>query len=111
MHVSRRMRSLIVTARRRANVGGSTLLGVCALVASILVVELGWRDPSPGMLVDVPMAEQLAGPVEQLRSVPLVRIADPRAAAVASGVVFGRTDHVSPADEQAFLDSGLWHLL
>ncbi len=34
-----------------------------------------------------------------------------RAGAVASGVVFGRAGDVSVADQQAFLDSGLWHLL
>ena len=72
-----------------------TLVALVALLASIAVVELGLRDPGPGMLVDVPMPGALVGPVEQLRSVPLVRIDDPRAAAVASGVVFGRTDHVT----------------
>ena len=88
-----------------------TCLAAIALVAAILAVECGWRDPGPGMLVTVPMPTALQEPIERLRSVPLVRIDDSRAAAVASGVVFGRTDHVAPVDEQAFLDSGLWHLL
>ncbi|MCW2920453.1 MAG: fold metallo-hydrolase [Thermoleophilia bacterium] len=98
-------------AVRRAGWRPPTLVAVVALVVAILVVELGWRDPGPGMLVAVPTPGVLREPIERLRSVPLVRIGDPRAAAVASGVVFGRTDHVSPVDEQAFLDSGLWHLL
>ena len=89
----------------------STSLAAFALVAAIVVVEVGLRDPGPGMLVRVPTPGLLVEPIEQLRSVPLGRIDDPRAAAVASGVVFGRTDHVTAADEQAFLDSGLWHLL
>ncbi len=88
-----------------------TACALVALVAAIAVVELGLRDPGPGMLVAVPTPTPLVGPIEGLRSVPLVRIDDPRSAAVASGVVFGRTDHVAPADEQTFLDSGLWHLL
>ena len=88
-----------------------TWCAVAALVAAIAVVELGLRDPGPGMLVAVPVPEVLVEPIERLRSVSLVRIDDPRAAAVARGVVFGRTDHVGPEDEQAFLDFGVWHLL
>ena len=42
---------------------------------------------------------------------PLVSIDDPAASAIASGVIFGRTEHVTAVDEAAFLDSGLWHLL
>ena len=87
------------------------VLAAFVLASAIIVVEIGLRDPGPGMLVNVPTPGPLARPIEQLRSVPLVRIDDARAAAVASGVIFGRTDHVTPADEQAFLDSGLWHLL
>jgi hypothetical protein len=49
--------------------------------------------------------------VEALRAVPPATIADPHDAAIASGVVFGRTERVTPSDEAAFLESGLWHLL
>jgi predicted membrane metal-binding protein len=75
------------------------------------VVELGWRDPSPGRAVAVPVPRVLVGPVERLRSMPQRHIGDPDAGAVAAGVVFGRAGDVSVADQQAFLDSGLWHLL
>jgi competence protein ComEC len=88
-----------------------TIIATVALVASILAVELGMRDPSPGMFVAVPPPAFAAPLVEQLRAVPLAEIHDARAAAVASGVLFGRTEHVTPADQQAFLSSGLWHLL
>lgn len=88
-----------------------TLVAAFALVAAIVVVEIGWRDPGPGQGVEVPVPEALSPVVERLRSVPLTAIDDPRAASVASGVIFGRTDHVSPADEDAFLTSGLWHIL
>lgn len=88
-----------------------SLVVLVALLAAIVVVELGWRDPSPGLGVKVPVPRMAVPFVEQLRSVPLTAIEDPRAAAIASGVIFGRTNHVTLADEQAFLDSGLWHLL
>jgi hypothetical protein len=92
------------------SMSSATLVMLVTLLVAIGVV-VGWRDPSPGIAVDLPVPG-VAGPfVEQLRSVPLVRIDDPRAAAIANGVIFGRTDHVTPADEQAFLASGLWHLL
>lgn len=89
----------------------ATLAALVALLASIVVVEVGLRDPGPGMLVSVPAPAMLEPVLDHLRSVPLTSIDDPRAAAVASGVIFGRTDHVLPADEEAFLASGLWHLL
>jgi len=88
-----------------------TLGALVVLVAAIVVVELGLRDPAAGLAVAVPVPGVLEGPIEQLRSAPIAHVADARAAAVASGVTFGRTEHVTPADEQAFLDSGLWHLL
>jgi competence protein ComEC len=81
-----------------------------ALAVAIALVELGEREPA-GAMVELPMPGPLAGAVERLRSVPLVAIDDPDAAAVASGVVFGRTEHVRAQDEQAFLAAGLWHLL
>jgi competence protein ComEC len=89
----------------------ATWFAITVLVVAIGVVELGWRDPSPGLAVDVPVPEALAGIVEELRSQPARHVASGDAAAVASGVVFGRAADVSVADQQAFLDSGLWHLL
>ena len=84
---------------------------VAVILAGVGVVELGWRSPEPGRVValpDVPMLDHL---LAVLRSAPLVHVRDPRAGAVASGVVFGRTEHVDAADQAAFLSSGLWHLL
>jgi competence protein ComEC len=89
----------------------ATLIVAAALVLAIMLVEAGVRDPSPGIFVAVPPPSFLAPLVEQLRAVPLAEIHDSRAAAVASGVLFGRTEHVTPADQQSFLSSGLWHLL
>jgi competence protein ComEC len=93
---------------RRAHL--PALLAACLLLVGIAASELGWRAPAPPGVV-LPMPGVLQRPIERLRSIPLVTIDDPRAAAVASGVIFGRTEHVTPRDQQAFLDSGLWHLL
>lgn len=85
-------------------------LGAVALIAAVGSVEFGVREPSAaGVAVAVPPTAAPA--VDALRSAPLTAIESPRAAAIASGVVFGRTEHVSAADEAAFLDAGLWHLL
>lgn len=82
-----------------------------ALLFAIGVVEMGWRDPAPGLAVAVPVPGPLGGIVAELRSVPQRHVDDARAGAVAAGVVFGRADDVPVGDQQAFLDSGLWHLL
>ena len=87
-----------------------SLLVAISLVLAIVLVELDVRAPA-GAMVDLPVPTALDGGVERLRSVPLAAIGDPDAAAVASGVIFGRTEHVWAQDEEAFLASGLWHLL
>lgn len=88
-----------------------TALALVLLCSSILVVELGWREPASSLAVAVPIPQVVAPTIEQLRSVPQRSINDPRVGAVVAGVVFGRADDVSVGDQQAFLDSGLWHLL
>ncbi|MCW2956318.1 MAG: fold metallo-hydrolase [Thermoleophilia bacterium] len=87
-----------------------TLLAALVLLAGVVVVEIGVRDLAPPG-VPLPVPEALEGPLGRLRATVVAGIDDPRAGSVASGVVFGRTEHVMAADEQAFLESGLWHLL
>ncbi|MCZ4496142.1 MAG: fold metallo-hydrolase [Thermoleophilia bacterium] len=80
------------------------------LVIGILLVELGLRDvATPG--VQLPMPGGVEAIARTVRATVFRGIEDPAAAAIASGVVYGRTDHVTATDEAAFLESGLWHLL
>lgn len=81
-----------------------------ALVLSVAIVELGLREPR-SIAVDLALPAFAEPLVSSLRAAPLTGIGDARAAAIASGVVFGRTEHVTASDEAAFLASGLWHLL
>lgn len=104
----RPVRSML--ARRDVRSWIPELVAWCVLIAAILVVELGVRAPAAGS-VPLPAPGWLRAPVEVLRATPAVAIGDARASAVVSGVTFGRTEHVSPADQDAFLSSGLWHLL
>jgi competence protein ComEC len=89
----------------------ATWIALLVLVVGILVVELGGRDPTRGLAVEVPAPDALRPAVERLRAIPQEHVPGAAAGAVAAGVVFGRADDVAPADQQAFLDSGLWHLL
>jgi competence protein ComEC len=80
------------------------------LLAAVLVVELGGRAAEPnGVELAAP---RFATPMlDRLRAAPFAAIADPRSAAVVSGVVLGRTEAIDTATQTVFLDSGLWHLL
>lgn len=80
------------------------------LAASIIVVEVGWRAPASPR-VDTPAPRFAEGAIGRLRAAPSGGIDDDRAAAIVSGVTFGRTEHIAPADQDLFLASGLWHLL
>ncbi|MCW2926615.1 MAG: hypothetical protein JWM86_583 [Thermoleophilia bacterium] len=99
------------TQRRAIGIPISTVLALVALLAAIAAAELGWRVEPSHRGAPLPVPHSLAGPIGQLRSIPVTAIDDPRSGAIAAGVVFGRTEHVAAEDEQAFLASGLWHLL
>ncbi|MBC7462474.1 MAG: ComEC/Rec2 family competence protein [Thermoleophilia bacterium] len=80
------------------------------LIMGVAVVELGWRDAN-AVQVDAPGPAAAASTIGRLRAAPTTAIDDAGAAAIVSGVTFGRTEHISAADQQLFLSSGLWHLL
>lgn len=61
-------RSVAAALRR---VPPATLVVLVALLLAVDVVELGWRDPSPALGLDVPLPGSAEPPVERLRAVPL----------------------------------------
>ncbi len=89
----------------------STIVLVVLLAIGVFLAEAGWRGAPPAQIVDVPVPAPLASVVDRLRSLPQQHVTGADAGAVAAGVVFGRADDVDPADQQAFLDSGLQHLV
>lgn len=107
MHLHRR----IHLVRQKFVARWPVIFGLVSLAVAVLLVELGVRDSTRGMSVQIPVPGVVAPLVEQLRSQPQRHIGGDEAGSVAAGVVFGRADDVSVADQQAFLDSGLWHLL
>lgn len=88
----------------------STSMLLVALFVAIGLVEFGVRDAAD-IAVDVPSPSWLAPLLDGVRAAPFAAIRDADAASIVSGVVLGRTEHVQPDVESAFLESGLWHLL
>ena len=105
-----------VVARGRAAVRRApfiTLIGI-ATICAIVLVEAGLRASSPmsqSVQLPAPQHGSAAHALRQLRDQPDLALSSPRIRAVVDGVVFGRTDTIATADRDAFLASGLWHLL
>lgn len=80
------------------------------LLTAIVTVELDVR-PVGDVRATLRDPQVLGPALDRIRAAPFAAIDDGDAASIVSGVVLGRTEHVQPAIEAAFLDSGLWHLL
>lgn len=94
---------------------------IALLCLPVALVELGAIQPvHPGAAARTshrtqPRRSSASGElqtiVHAIRTQPRAGIADRRDAAVVEGVVLGRTQRVDRRDKDAFLRSGLWHVL
>jgi competence protein ComEC len=86
------------------------------LVVAIGLYELGIRSmdnpvDSSSASIRLEPTSTVSRAITRIRRQPSRSLGSGSEHAIVEGVAFGRTDGVSAADKQAFLDSGLWHLL